>query len=124
MQDHPDRHEDPGPVGELVQTKQPDKEKHGPSQLDGNGPRVRIIPGKQEPRTEEVKELRRLLAPSHEFGKDVGLVLGPWGGDAENVPRTGKEEGAPGDGEEEPQRSTDHGGVDGLDEVVAATLVE
>lgn len=124
VQDHPHRHEDPGPVGQLVQAKQPDKQKHGPAQLDGDGPRVRVIPRKQKPRAEKIQKLRCLFAPADEFGKDVGLVLGPRGGDAENVPGAGKEEGAPGDGEEEPQGAADHGRVDGLDEVVAAALVE
>lgn len=124
VQDHADRHQDPGTVRDLVQAEEPDEEEHGPSELDGDGPGVRVVPGEQQARAEEVEEGRRLFAPPHELGEDVGLVLWPWRGDAENVPRAGEEQGAPDDGKEETQGSADHGGVDGLYEVFSPSLVK
>lgn len=83
-----------------------------------------VVPREQDARAEEIEELGRLLGPPHELGNDIGLVLWPWCSNAENVPRACEEERAPDDGEEEPQWSADHGGIDRLDEIISATFVE
>lgn len=124
MQHHTKRHQDPPPVRHAVQHEQKHKQKHGPAQLDGDGPRVRVVPGEEQAGAEEVQERARLLRPVQQLGEEVGLLRGERRRDAEDVPRDGKGQRRADHGQEQAQRPPDHGRVDRLDKVVAAALVE